>query len=98
MKNYRKNTKQSIPVSVCVSSKTGIPLDTLGGYPQITIRYGREFTVEGSCRITEYSPEVLKILCKGVAISVTGKNICVRLMDELALVANGEINSICFEE
>ena len=98
MKNYRKNTKQSIPLCVSVSSKTGIPIDTLGGYPQITVRFGREVTVEGSCRIAEYSQEVLKILCKGVAITVMGKNISIKLMDELALVANGIISSICFEE
>lgn len=98
MKNYRRGENERIPLCVAVSSKTGIPVDTLGGYPQITVKYGRQITVEGNCTILEYTGELLKIKCKNVIIKVSGRNICVKLMDELSLVANGNISCICFEE
>ncbi len=98
MKNYRKKESPHIPVCVTVSDKTGLPIDTLAGFPQITLRYGRELTVEGCCRISEYTSETLVILCKSVKITVSGKNIRVKLMDELYLVASGSISNISFVE
>ena len=98
MKNYRKKESPNIPVRVSLSEKTGLPIDTLAGFPQITLRYGRELTVEGCCRITEYTNDTLGLQCKSVKILVSGKNIRVKLMDELYLVVNGCINNISFLE
>lgn len=98
LKNYRNSAKRRIPVCVSVSEKTGMPFDTISGYPQITVSYGRQICVEGKCRISEYTSEVLKLRCKGVCVLLEGKNIRVKLMDDEALVAVGAIKRICFEE
>lgn len=98
MKNYRKKPRTSIPVSVELSEKSGLPLDILGGYPQIVIRSGRELVIEGKCRLLEYGAEKISAACGKVRLTVSGRGLNVCLMDSCALVVKGVICAVFFEE
>ncbi|MBR5528766.1 MAG: YabP/YqfC family sporulation protein [Clostridia bacterium] len=91
MKNYSKrkneNKKQNGAGAVSI----------LRGCPYIHITDGRELTVEGNCRILEYTDEFLCVLCGKRRITVSGRELCVRLMDGYALVVCGIIHSVGFE-
>jgi sporulation protein YqfC len=98
LKNYRKKSNNFRRVSTVVSEKTGLPVDVLDGYPQIKLYCGRELIIEGRCRISEYTPETVRAVCRRVKITVSGRALTVKLMDEQALVVCGVIQSVSFEE
>lgn len=94
----KKKQENHSSVFAQASEKTGLPIDVLGGYPQIRIYYGRELVIEGKCRLAEYTSENVCALCRKLKITVAGRALCVKLMDEHALVVCGVISAISFEE
>lgn len=96
MKEKREISQECFRERVCRC--LDIPPDSIPGEQMIELRGRGYIKIHGGGRLLEYTPERITVKRKKDRVSVDGKRLrCVSYHPE-AIIIEGRISSVCFEE
>ena len=67
------------------------------GVPLVTMVGDRELTIENYVGIIEYGEDIIRIKCKAVNVSITGKNLELKTMTDEFLYITGRFKCFSYE-
>ena len=80
-----------------IADAVDISKNIMLGMPLVTMVGDRELTIENYAGIIEYGDEIIRIKCKAVNVSITGKNMELKTMTEEFLYITGRFKCFSFE-
>ena len=94
----KKSKKEKEGIITAFSRKSGLPIDTLTGYPYYQVFGNREIILEGVYKLSEYSEESVAINVGRQRLKINGKNLKLDCLAEGNAVIKGYITSIEYEK
>ena len=80
-----------------IADAVDISKNIMLGMPLVTMVGDRELTIENYAGIIEYGDEIIRIKCKAVNVSITGKNMELKTMTEEFLYITGRFKCFSYE-
>ena len=89
--NNQPSLKEKLADAIDISKNVmlGVPLVTMVG--------DRELTIENYVGIIEYGEDIIRIKCKAVNVSITGKNLELKTMTDEFLYITGRFKCFSYE-
>lgn len=97
MADRRRKSDSSPTALERLADVIDISKNVMLGMPLVTLLGDRELTIENYVGIIEYGDEVIRIKCKAVNVSITGKNMELKTMTEEFLYITGRFKCFSYE-
>ncbi len=97
MADRRRKPDSSATAWERLADVVDISKNVMLGMPLVTLLGDRELTIENYVGIIEYGDEVIRIKCKAVNVSITGKNMELKTMTEEFLYITGRFKCFSYE-
>ena len=93
----RDNQNNQPSLNEKLADAIDISKNVMLGVPLVTMVGDRELTIENYVGIIEYGEDIIRIKCKAVNVSITGKNLELKTMTDEFLYITGRFKCFSYE-